>query len=222
MISSHRLFTLLKNNRGSLLFFVLMFCFRSSFADWNSVPTGSMKPTIIEGDRILTNKMAYDIRIPFTPISLIRLAEPERGDIVIFDSKMSDKRLVKRVIGLPGDVIEMNNNVLRINGQILNYQTQQPTTKNATNRMDKTENLLGTQHTIRVHQHGSIASTFGPIKVPNEHLFVLGDNRDNSGDSRMIGFIPRTEVVGRTRRVVMSLNDDNYYLPREGRFLKTL
>lgn len=74
-----------KENKSFILFLALMFVFRSAIADWNEVPTGSMKPTIIEGDRILVNKMAYDIRVPFTHIPLVKLADPDRGDIIIFD-----------------------------------------------------------------------------------------------------------------------------------------
>src|SRR5687768_2214405 len=97
--------TFLKENRGFILFIFLMLVFRSSFADWNTVPTGSMKPTIVEGDRIWVNKLAYDVRIPFTSISVHQIADPQRGDIVVFDSKAAGNRLVKRVIGLPGDVV---------------------------------------------------------------------------------------------------------------------
>src|SRR6478735_9147129 len=89
--------------RGFAVFVVLMVIFRSALADWNVVPTGSMKPTIIEGDRILVNKLAYDFKIPLTHISLHKFADPGRGDIVVFDSRAAATRLVKRVIGLPGD-----------------------------------------------------------------------------------------------------------------------
>src|SRR5712671_1022116 len=99
-----RLVGLWREYRGFALFVVLMVVFRSSLADWNTVPTGSMKPTILEGDRIWVNKLAYDLRLPLTGVSLYRLADPQRGDIVVFDSKAADTRLVKRVIGLPGDV----------------------------------------------------------------------------------------------------------------------
>ncbi|MFT5573960.1 MAG: signal peptidase I [Cryomorphaceae bacterium] len=86
-----------------------MFVFRSSLADWNVVPTGSMQPTIVEGDRILVNKMAYDLRLPFAHIPIMQLKNPERGDIIVVDSKVSKKRLVKRVIGILGDVVLMRN-----------------------------------------------------------------------------------------------------------------
>lgn len=202
-----------QNNKSLLVFLALMFCFRSAVADWNSVPTGSMNPTIVEGDRILVNKMAYDLRLPFTHVSLLKLSNPIRGDIVVFDSKTADIRLVKRVVGLPGDTIEMRNNALTINGQPLNYT--------AINQSDFREDLLGIDHTVRL-RGVSRYSNFAPIVIPHAHYFVMGDNRDNSADSRVIGFVPRAEIVGRTQRVVMSLDYDNFYLPRKNRFVKQL
>src|SRR5688572_3502402 len=92
----------LKENRGFVLFVFLMLVFRSSFADWNVIPSGSMQPTIVEGDRVWVYKMAYDVRVPFTSISLYEVTDPRRGDIVVFDSEAADKRLIKRVIGVPG------------------------------------------------------------------------------------------------------------------------
>ena len=106
------LLKLWKENKSLLVFISLMLVFRSAVADWNDVPTGSMKPTIVEGDRIFINKMAYDIRVPFTHISLVKLAEPQPNDIIIFDSEVANKKLVKRVVGTPGDVISMTDNII--------------------------------------------------------------------------------------------------------------
>lgn len=207
-----------KDNKPFILFMVLMFIFRSALADWNTVPTGSMKPTILEGDRILVNKMAYDIRLPFTHISLHRRSDPERGDIIIFDSKVSEKRLVKRVIGIPGDTIEMKDNIVHINGHELSYLTI-----SSNERIhDKLEHLLGVEHVVRVERPGSILSRFEPVKVPTGFYLALGDNRDNSADSRVIGLVPRHEIIGRTKRVVMSFNYNHYYIPRSDRFFHTL
>ncbi|MEW8316063.1 MAG: signal peptidase I [Candidatus Thiodiazotropha endolucinida] len=85
-----RLLSLWNGNRSFIIFVVLLLTFRSVIADWNVVPTGSMKPTILEGDRILVNKMAYDLRLPFTHISLLKRGDPARGEIVIFDSEAAD------------------------------------------------------------------------------------------------------------------------------------
>lgn len=206
------------NNKSFVLFLFLMMVFRSAVADWNDVPTGSMNPTIIEGDRILVNKMAYDLRVPFTHISLVELDQPSRGDIVIFDSEILNKKLVKRVVGLPGDVISMRNNMLMINGKILVYQqsNDQIDTRNYQ------EDLFGVKHQIKTNTLGSSLSSFNAVKVPENSYFVMGDNRDNSADSRVIGFVPRHEIVGRSSSVVMSLDFEDYYLPRKERFFHTL
>ena len=211
--------TLMRNNKRFLLFVFLMVLFRTSLADWNVVPTSSMKPTIVEGDRIWVNKLAYDIRVPLTHVSLKRLADPERGDIIVFDSASADKRLVKRVIGLPGDTISMRNNVLSINSRALPYRLE-----DSEHGVVAMREVLGDQdHLIWIDTRlAGRQSSFLPVTVPAEHYLVLGDNRNNSADSRFIGFVPRAEIIGRTRSVVMSLNYDHYYLPRAGRFFHSL
>lgn len=207
-----------KNNKSFVFFLGLTFMFRSAFADWNTVPSGSMNPTILEGDRILVNKMAYDIRVPFTHISLMKISDPERGDIAVFDSKVLDKRLVKRVIGVPGDIIKMQDNILYINGKELSYGNVSSLGKIEV----KSENLDGVNHQIQVNKFGSTASSFSTLTIPEGFYLMLGDNRDNSADSRFIGLVPRNEIVGRTKKVVLSLNYENYYIPRSDRFLHTL
>jgi signal peptidase I len=205
--------------RGFAVFVVLMVIFRSALADWNVVPTGSMKPTIIEGDRILVNKLAYDLKVPLTHISLYKFADPGRGDIVVFDSRAADTRLVKRVIGLPGDTVEMKANRLTINGIAARYSGVEY-------EADTTfaiESYLSMSHRIELTRtEVSRVSTFGPITVPQDRYLVLGDNRDNSADSRFYGFIPRDEIVGNAKTVVLSLNYDDYYLPRADRFFRPL
>jgi len=215
---SNLIIKILKENKSFLLFISLMFVFRSSIADWNDVPTGSMNPTIVEGDRILVNKMAYDLRLPFTNIQLMKLSDPERGDIVIFNSDVANKRFVKRVIGIPGDTVELRDNALLINGQMLEYKTL---TSDQVS-LDKTEIIKGVEHLIRINKEGSSLSSFLPVKVPEGSYLVLGDNRDNSSDSRVIGLIPRDEIIGRTKSVILSLNYQNYFIPRADRFIHAL
>ncbi|HEX7026459.1 MAG TPA: signal peptidase I [Gammaproteobacteria bacterium] len=210
-----RLGKIWQGNRFFICFIVLMCLFRSAVADWNSVPTGSMLPTIVEGDRIFVDKLAYDVRLPFTHVSLLKLADPQRGDIIVFDSEVMNKRLVKRVVGIPGDVVEMRNNILRINGEQLVYRDMPAPAPDT----DRLENLLGVKHGVRIH---NFRSGFHPVTVPEGHYLVLGDNRDNSADSRVIGFVPRHEIVGRSRSVVISFNYENFYLPRPGRFFQSL
>lgn len=209
---------ILKDNRGFFVFLLLMSVFRSGIADWNVVPSGSMKPTIVEGDRILVNKLAYDVQVPFLYHSLKKLNDPQRGDIIVFDSEVAQLRLVKRVIGLPGDVVEMVDNQLYINGQALQYDVLE----SHQNQVDEKEDLLGVVHTVRLNREGSRLSSFEPTKVPENFYLALGDNRDNSSDSRVIGFVPRDEIIGRAKKVVMSMDYDRYYMPRGDRFWKTL
>ena len=205
--------------RGFALFIFLMIIFRSALADWNVVPTGSMKPTILEGDRILVNKLAYDFKIPLTHILIYKFADPKRGDIVIFDSKLADTRLVKRVIGLPGDTVEMRDNRLTID----DIEAQYSNVEYAADAIFAIESYLGMSHRIELARTGgSRLSTFGPVKVPKDHYLVLGDNRDNSADSRVYGFIPRDEIVGNARTIVLSLDYDHYYIPRVDRFFRVL
>lgn len=208
-----------KEYRSLVYFILLMIVFRSSLADWNSVPTGSMKPTIIEGDRILVNKMAYDLKLPLSHFKISSWGDPERGDIVVFDSETENTRLVKRVIGLPGDVVAMQNNQLFINGVLMHYSRQSADGS----YLQTTEHLPDSAHAMQISAVGSSAAAgFNPVTVPEGRYLVLGDNRDNSRDSRYIGFIPREEIIGRARYVVLSLNYDNYYLPRKSRFLQRL
>jgi len=213
------LLKLWKENKSLLVFISLMLVFRSAIADWNDVPTGSMKPTIVEGDRIFINKMAYDIRVPFTHISLVRLAEPQANDIIIFDSVASDKRLVKRVIGVPGDKVSMKNNHLFINGQAITYEAKE---RGITYHHESNETINGQSHTIRLNNVSSQLANFNAVTVPTDRYLVLGDNRDNSADSRVIGFVPRNEIIGRSSKVAFSLDYDNYYLPRKERFFHQL
>jgi signal peptidase I len=165
------------------------------------------------------NKLAYDFKVPLTHISLHKFADPRRGDIVVFDSKAADTRLVKRVIGLPGDIIEMRNNRLTINGVAARYSG----IENEADATFAVESYLDMSHRIELAPTGaSRFSTFGPITVPKDHYLVLGDNRDNSADSRFYGFIPRDEIVGNARTIVLSLDYDDYYLPRADRFFHPL
>lgn len=212
---------------GLFLFMVLMVLFRSSVADWYVVPTGSMKPNILEGDRVFVNKMAYDLRVPFTHLSLQALHQPKRGEIIVLDSPAEPKRLIKRVIGIPGDVIALRDNRLYVNGRFAAYRPQpsQPIAEvwsDETSKLVIKEQTLQKSYPIAIESPSTVAANFGPVKVPAGQYFVMGDNRDNSGDSRYFGFVPRDHILGRASHVVLSLNYDNYYLPRAGRYWQTL
>jgi len=212
----------LARNKGFIAFLLCMVMFRSAVADWNVVPTGSMQPTIKIGDRILVDRMAYDLRLPLTHVSLLHLADPQRGDIVVLDSQAAHERLVKRVIGLPSDQVAMRNNVLFINGHPASYSatTRSGIDDDVQNPAHyEIERYGAMSHAIRLSDHWpSQASNFGPVTVPAGQYLLLGDDRDNSMDSRYFGFFPRGEILGRSRHVVASLDPDHHYLPRTDRF----
>lgn len=218
--------SLLSKNKGFIVFMLGMLMFRSALADWNVVPTGSMQPTIQIGDRIVVDKAAYDIRVPFTHVSLVHLADPQRGDIVVLDSHTANERLVKRVIGLPGDEVAMRNNVLYVNGVAARYSPA--AASGIHDDLDdparyEVERFGAMQHLIRLSLYRpSEARDFGPAVVPAGQYLLLGDNRDNSLDSRYLGFFPRNEIVGRSRYVALSLDPNHYYLPRTRRLAARL
>ena len=202
--------------------------FRSAVADWNDVPTGSMKPTILEGDRILVNKLAYDLKLPYTNWCLIEWGQPDRSDIVILYSPKDGTRLVKRVIAVPGDRIEMRNNHLLINGEAASYS---PLEQDTIDQIDKdqqpsyqfaSEDIAGQAHPVMVTPGCRAPRSFGPTTIPEGQFFVMGDNRDASADSRVFGFVDRELIVGRATRVALSVDPDNNYLPRWDRFLRPL
>lgn len=201
---------------------------RSAIADWNDVPTGSMKPTILEGDRVFVNKLAYDLKIPFTTIHLATWDDPDRGDIVVLFSPADRKRLVKRVVGLPGDRIEMRNNVLFINGKHVSYESPDPGVVGRLSMADRddaifaTEDLDGVEHAVMSTPESPAMRSFGPIAVPAGRYFVMGDNRDNSFDSRFFGFVERRLIVGRAVGVAFSVDRGRYYRPRIDRFFHGL
>lgn len=217
-----------KEIRPLLIIALVLFSIRSSLADWNDVPSGSMNPTIIEGDRIYVNKLAYDLKVPFTTWHLAQWSNPQRGDIVVFYSPHDGARLVKRVIGLPGDTIELRNEQLIINGKPVNYAPLNAEISVQLPRAEQERSLFGTED-LPGHSHAVMAipevpakRTFGPVRVPAGSYFMMGDNRDDSFDSRYWGFVPRNKIVGKALDVVYSVDKNDYWLPRSHRFLRPL
>jgi signal peptidase I len=206
------------------LMILIVSSLRSALADWNDVPTGSMKPTIQEGDRVVVNKLAYDLKVPFTTIKIVGWDDPKRGDIVVLFSPADGIRLVKRVVALPGDQVEMRDNQLYINGQVAKQSLMASTELADYGRAYiMTENLQGHTHKMMVTPEiSSNAKSFGPVVVPDGNYFVLGDNRDNSNDSRFIGFIERRRIVGEAVAVAFSLDRSRWYAPRFDRFFEGL
>jgi signal peptidase I len=219
--------------RFAIVLSAIMFPFRSSIADWNFVPSGSMKPTLLEGEQIIVNKLAYDLKLPFTTTHIAEWDNPRRGDIVVFYSPEDGIRLVKRTIGLPGDTIELHNNQLIINGHTVEYQQADfpsvallPLNEQQTGMVAQ-ENLADEKqqavpHAVMAFPNVPSRHNYGPVTVPPEHYLMLGDNRDNSKDSRYIGFVPREAIIGRATHVAFSLDVHHYYLPRLSRFLTAL
>ena len=210
-----------------LIAVIIATSFRSAIADWNDVPTGSMKPTIIEGDRIFINKLAYDLKIPYTTRRLVYWNHPDRGDIVVFYSPENGKRLVKRVIGIPGDTITMVQNRLYINNEMAEYEKIDMskgfhmTPGSLLDHRFFHEKLKGTKHRVMFTPANPSLHSFGPIVIPDGHYFMMGDNRDNSADSRFFGFVARKLIVGRATTVVVS-RDGSFFHLRWDRFLKKL
>jgi len=210
---------------GCSIFIALIIAtsFKSAIADWNIVPTGSMKPTIVEGDRVFVNKLAYDLKIPYTTWRIADWREPQRGEIVVFYSPADNKRLVKRVVGLPGDTIAMLKNILFINGRYLKYEPiNDQSNDKASGQSCFMENLTGREHPVMISPYHSPVRSFGPVIVPEGRYFMMGDNRDNSADSRYFGFVDRNRIVGQATAVVASLDINNNYRPRWERFFTKL
>ena len=218
---------------GYSIFIAVMIAssFKSAIADWNIVPTGSMKPTIVEGDRIFINKLAYDLKIPYTTWHIAEWHAPQRGDIVVFYSPADGKRLVKRVVGIPGDVIEMHDDRLIINGTQVSYESCESANNIANMGLSCSrvgtnhrfiENLDGVRHLIMIIPLRPALRSFGPVIVPKGKYFMMGDNRDNSADSRYFGFVDRDRIIGRALAIVASLDINHHYHPRWERFFTRL
>jgi signal peptidase I len=200
---------------------------KSAVADWNWVPSGSMKPTILEGDLVLVNKLAYDLKFPFTLWRLAQWAVPQRGDIVVFFSPHDGTRLVKRVVAAPGDTLEMRDNVLFLNGQSMDYEMvdAQPYAREIYEDVRaviaRERGADGSHLVMGLPSRGAVRS-FAPVTVPEGKYFVMGDSRDNSFDSRYYGFVERERIVGRSRRMLLSFDKHHRYAPRFSRFFSAL
>jgi signal peptidase I len=200
---------------------------RSAIADSNWVPTGSMKPTILEGDLVYVDKLAYDLRVPLTLHRVARWSDPQAGDIAVFFSPQDGARLIKRVIGVPGDTIEMRNEVLVINDMPMRYQVvDADAIKDEV--YEDAQPVLAIEHgPDQPHQVMGLPSreamrSFAAIKLQPGQYFMMGDSRDNSFDSRYFGPVDREQIVGRAERVLVSVNLNHYLQPRFERFLSEL
>jgi signal peptidase I len=228
----------MRNNRSTLRanrwFLAIMLAFglvRTAVADYNPVPSGSMHPNILEGDVILVNRLAYNVKLPLTNIVLSHTGNPARGDIATFFSPQDGARLVKRVIGLPGDVIEMRNKELVVNGRRIKYVSSGVSMANSVENSGhgyalparRLREVIG-DHPYQIQWLSGIESApnFGPLAIPVDQYLMLGDNRDNSADSRFIGLVPRHLLIGRAERILVSAAITDNWMPRFDRFGQSL
>lgn len=214
--------------RQTALFLFCMLVFRSAWADWVTVPTGSMNPTIIEGDRVLVDKHVFGVRVPWTLVRLTDGRDPRRGEIVVFDSPANGISLVKRVIGEPGDIVALDDDGLSINGVRAHYAPGDVAhlADLRPSMLAQELQLLRESGVVREHDVLRLPDRpgrgFAPLRVPDGMYLMLGDSRDNSADSRYFGFVPRRNIVGLASRVAISFDPDDHYLPRGDRYLTRL
>lgn len=191
---------------------LLILLFRSFLAEPFKIPSGSMMPTLLVGDFILVNKFAYGLRLPVLNTKILSVGSPQRGDVFVFRYPENPKEdYIKRVVGLPGDEITYRNKTLFVNGQEIAETPLGAYTgpSEAGRRMDgaqvKQENLLGVEHRIMELPQVWVGHE-GTWKVPEGHYFAMGDNRDNSADSRFWGFVPEANLVGRAFLIWMNFD----------------
>ena len=193
---------------GSLFGVLLLVLLIRSFAvEPFRIPSGSMLPTLEIGDFILVNKYAYGLHLPVLRYELWEVGKPERGDVAVFKYPHNPSQdFIKRVIGLPGDRIEYRGKKIYVNDAEIVQQPQNGESSNPGSRHFEEELPSGRSYDIQIYP--AIAGTANDWQVPSGHYFVMGDNRDNSNDSRSWGFVSEQDLVGRAFMVWMHWNWD--------------
>ena len=189
---------------------------RSFLMEPYQIPTGSMIPTLKVGDFILVNKYAYGLRLPVLGTKLVSVGEPKRGEVMVFIPPHEDKYYIKRVIGLPGDSIRYEDKTLYINGEEIAKEFVENISIE-TNIGDLpgslyTENIGGIDHSTQLIDTVGNRRTRTTWVVPNGHYFMMGDNRDNSSDSREWGTVSETDIVGKAIAIWMH-KEPGWHLP---------
>lgn len=174
----------------------LVLLLRSFVVEPFQIPSQSMLPTLKVGDFILVSKSTYGVRLPVLRTKLVNVSSPERGDVMVFFPPHEDRYFIKRVVGLPGDKVQVLNGVLYINGEQM-LQTLMPEEASSARSVVMTENLLDSQHLIQKRISPTRLSQSYSTIVPEGHYFMMGDNRDNSSDSRVWGPVPEDRIVGK-------------------------
>jgi len=214
----------LRANKGFLMFLLLFGVFRTAVADWNPIPSASMRPNLLEGDVVFVNRLAFNVKLPLTDIVLQHTGEPQRGDIVTFSSPRDGTRLIKRIVALPGDTVEMRDERLIINGREARYELQDTVGENMAavgqlqaQRLSE-RSTASPAHQIQLLPQVPARRSFAPVTVPAGQYMMLGDNRDNSADSRYFGFVPRALLIGKAERILVSADILDHWQPRLQRF----
>lgn len=189
-----------------LISLALILIVRGFFIDWYRVPSDSMYPVLERGDYLAVNKLAYGFRFPFFKTTEKQWASPQRGDIILFFEPEDNAVLVKRVIGIGGDTVNVENGQVSLNGKIAQYVPvtgliNEPGIKQEGYREIWSESrsnyVLKTMEERTYHQGANNGRNAGKFVVPKGQLMLMGDNRDNSLDSRFIGMIPEHSVIGK-------------------------
>ncbi|UHQ55163.1 signal peptidase I [Microbulbifer sp. YPW16] len=182
----------------------LVFVLRSFIVEPFQIPSASMVPTLQVGDFILVNKYAYGLRLPVSRTKVVDIGEPERGDVMVFfPPHMNETYFIKRVIGLPGDRIRVEGNMLYINGEPAPQELIQAIPPGDPQMEVLWEEIYGRRHLMAKSVYPSRFANIPEVVVPDGHYFMMGDNRDNSLDSREWGFVPEQDIVGKAFAIWM-------------------